>query len=88
MGPGNGCGRLVGMITGRDVCMVAESQGKAFKELLVGDAMEPAPEALRQPGSLDVVRRTLTKKAERAVNEISGLLASICEPRNRRRAQL
>ena len=39
---GDGSGRLVGMITDRDICVAAQFHGKTLKEIQVADAMTRA----------------------------------------------
>lgn len=49
---GDGAGRIVGLITDRDICMSALFQGKALKDLRVSDAMSKSVESCRSSDSL------------------------------------
>ena len=81
-------GRVVGMITDRDVCMAAYTQGRALKEVEVGSAMSSpvvvcAPsslvqEALESMGSAQVRRLPVVDDA----NHLLGLLSLADVARN------
>jgi len=69
----DGSGRLVGMITDRDICMAAESQGKALRELLVGDAMEPVVWACNPEDSIDEAEEIMREVGVRRLPVVDGL---------------
>ena len=68
----DGSGRLVGMITDRDICMAAESQGKALQELLVGEAMEPVVWACNPEDSIDEAEEIMREVGVRRLPVVDG----------------
>lgn len=49
---GDGSGRLVGMITDRDICMAAQRRGNTLQELRVGDVMATVVRACNPSDSI------------------------------------
>lgn len=68
----DGSGRLVGMITDRDICMAAESQGKALQKILVEDAMEPVVWACNPEDSIDEAEEIMREVGVRRLPVVDG----------------
>ena len=56
---GNGTGRVVGMITDRDICMAAYTQGARLQDVAVGSAMSHEVFSCRPTDSLAVALRVM-----------------------------
>ena len=60
-------GRLVGMITDRDICMAAFTQGKRIEEIGVGAVMARTPKTCRPGDSVADVERVMRSSRVRRV---------------------
>jgi CBS domain-containing protein len=58
---GNGAGRVVGVVTDRDICMSALFKGKPLSELRVADAMSQQLKTCRPSDSLTDVERIMSQ---------------------------
>ncbi len=56
---GNGTARVVGMLTDRDICMAAYTQGRALEEIAVASAMSRQVLSCRPTDSLAVALRVM-----------------------------
>lgn len=77
---GNGANHTIGMITDRDICMHALFQGKALRELHVGDAMTKEVRSCRQGDSLSQAERIMSEGRIRrlpVVDDGGGLVGMI-----------
>jgi CBS domain-containing protein len=74
-------GRLVGVVTDRDACMAAYTQGKALTELTVASAMCESPQCCRDDEDLSDVESTMALHQVRRVpvvdaeNRVVGILS-------------
>jgi CBS-domain-containing membrane protein len=59
VGEGNGAARVVGMITDRDVCMAAYTQGRPLAEITVGAVMSRDVRACRATDSIGAALKVL-----------------------------
>jgi CBS-domain-containing membrane protein len=59
MAEGNGAARLVGMITDRDICMAAYTQGRTLQEIPVASAMSQQIYSCRPTDSLAVALKVM-----------------------------
>jgi CBS domain-containing protein len=57
--------RLVGMITDRDICMAAYTQGRPLRELRVSTAMSKELHSVHPDDALDVAMRTMRERQVR-----------------------
>ena len=57
--PGNGDARVVGMLTDRDICMAAYTQGRALHEIPVAIAMSKVLCSCRETDAIDVALRVM-----------------------------
>jgi len=60
-------GRLVGMITDRDICMAAFTQGLRLDQILINAAMAHEPVAARPDASIDELERMMADNQIRRV---------------------
>lgn len=60
-------GRLVGIVTDRDICMAAYTQGRALHEIPVGTAMAKSVIAVYEHDSVDSVERVMQENQIRRV---------------------
>jgi CBS domain-containing protein len=59
LAPGNGADRVVGMLTDRDICMAAYTQGKRLCEITVATAMSPHLCSCRPTDALAVALKVM-----------------------------
>ena len=68
----DGSGQLVGMITDRDICLAAEHQGKALKDVRVGDAMTEEVCTCSQDDTFVQVQATMWAARVRRLPVVNG----------------
>lgn len=59
VGPGNGAERVVGMLTDRDICMAAYTQGRPLREITVATAMSKSLCSCRSTDAVEVALRIM-----------------------------
>jgi CBS domain-containing protein len=65
-------GRLAGMITDRDICMAAYTQGRPLHALYAGQAMSKEAFSCRPTDELDSALRLMTERMVRRVPIVNG----------------
>ena len=68
----DGDGRVVGMITDRDICMAAYTHGQALWQLPVAGAMSKQVHAVRESDPLEVVETLMRRVRIRRVPVVDG----------------
>jgi CBS domain-containing protein len=65
-------GRVVGMITDRDVCMAAYTQGTSLREILVSNVMAKMIHSVSEGDSVDAVEELMRRTQVRRVPVLDG----------------
>jgi len=65
-------GHMVGIVTDRDICMAAYTQGLALREIPVSDAMAKKVFSVREDESLEAAERLMTDKQIRRLPVVDG----------------
>jgi CBS-domain-containing membrane protein len=68
----DGDGRVAGMITDRDVCMAAYTQGRTLGRIPVSDVMATQVHGVRETDSLEVVETLMRRERVRRVPVLDG----------------
>ena len=68
----DGEGRVVGMITDRDICMSAYTQGKALWEIPVSSAMAKQVHGVREDDELEAIETLMKRTQVRRVPVLDG----------------
>jgi CBS domain-containing protein len=67
-----GDGQLVGIVTDRDLCMAAYTQGRLLREIPVSIAMAPQPYCCHVDDEVDEVERAMAARRIRRVPVVDG----------------